>query len=583
MGRHAKTLKDHVRHGTFRARLEGHRELLATEDDLPWPVFQRLQEWYRAATRDSEKRAIALEFQKAVERASDTTQSVAGGHGAPQAPPLAQAMDELGPAGSAEQVIEFFPRFLTLEDGRPFRLDPFQQEFVREAYRRDRRGRRVYKVILLGIPRGNGKTPFAAGLGVHALCEEESRPRVFQVSGSKEQASIGTEFANNWIQDGDLGWWLRGKAGKITCPESGGSFTILSSDGRLSHGRRPRAGVVDEWWLFSSYRERQAYTGLATALHKVPESWLMPISTAGYELDSQLGETYQAALQLPDVETRDEGCLTIARDTDAGFLMWWYGAPDDADLEDPAVIRACNPGSWVDIDEIMRARLRPDNDDLEWQRLHANMWQKVRGLWIPHRTWADLATGERPPDGAQIAIGMDGALNYDTTAVVWSWRAPDGRIVQHAHVWSVRADAPAHEHPPGDRLDNEATAEAFVVGLAKRYHVVAVALDRRYLSTEAKHLSDAGLDIVEIEQHSSTMYDATQGYYDDVTAGRVAHDGDPVFAQHVGATAGIRNDRGWRVSKLKSSRPIDATSAAIMSRWALASVKPRARPWATAR
>jgi phage terminase large subunit-like protein len=174
---------------------------------------------------------------------------------------------------------------------------------------------------------------------------------------------------------------------------------------------------------------------------------------------------------------------------------------------------------------------------------------------------------------------MDGALNYDTTAVVWSWRNPDGRVIQRARVWSVRDGAPAHEHPAGDRLDNEATAEAFVVGLAQRHHVVAVALDRRYLSTEARHLSDAGLEVVELEQHSAAMYDATQGYYDDVTAGRVGHDGDEVFAAHIAATAGQRSERGWRVYKLKSSRPIDATTAAIMSRWALLHAPKRPRPW----
>ena len=582
MPRQPKTLKDHVRHGTFRARLEGHRELLGATEDLPWPVFAKLQQWYRAATRDTERRAIALEFQKTIEKANDDTAAASNGAG-PQVPPLAEAMAELGPAGSPEQVIGFFPRFLALEDGRPFVLDPFQERFIREAYQRDRRGRRVYKVILLGVPRGNGKTPLAAGLGAHATCAYEDRPRVFQVAGSREQARIGTDFVQNWIEDGDLGWWLRGRAGKITCPESGGAFTILSSDGRLAHGRKPKAAVVDEWWLMTSAREQQAYVGLATALHKEQDSFLIPISTAGYELDSQLGQTYQAALELPDVEVRDDGCLTVARDRDAGFLMWWYGAPDGADLEDPAVVRACNPGSWVDVEEIMRARLRPDNDDMEWQRLHTNRWLKVRGLWIPHRTWASLRADEEIPDGAPVAVGVDGALNYDTTAVVWSWRNEAGRIVQHARVWSVRDDAPAHEHPPGDRLNNEDTAEAFVVALAQRHTVVAVAIDRRYLATEARHLSDAGLDVVEIEQHSSVMYDATQGYYDDVTAGRVAHDGDPVFAAHVAGTAGTRTERGWRIHKLKSSRPIDAVTAAIMSRWALVNVKPRAKPWATAR
>jgi hypothetical protein len=30
--------------------------------------------------------------------------------------------------------------------------------------------------------------------------------------------------------------------------------------------------------------------------------------------------------------------------------MVWYGAPEDADIEDPAIVRACNPLSTLNID-----------------------------------------------------------------------------------------------------------------------------------------------------------------------------------------------------------------------------------------
>ena len=42
--------------------------------------------------------------------------------------------------------------------GQPFKLEPWQKKFLREFYRRDQHGGRVYRRAVLGVPRGNGKT-----------------------------------------------------------------------------------------------------------------------------------------------------------------------------------------------------------------------------------------------------------------------------------------------------------------------------------------------------------------------------------------------------------------------------------------
>jgi phage terminase large subunit-like protein len=86
---------------------------------------------------------------------------------------------------------------------------------------------------------------------------------------------------------------------------------VLSSDGRLGQGVNPSAAIVDEWWLFKTPREREAYLALANGLHKrgVGRSWLLAITTAGYDLDSQLGETYTDAINHPRLEYRNDGFL----------------------------------------------------------------------------------------------------------------------------------------------------------------------------------------------------------------------------------------------------------------------------------
>ena len=52
--------------------------------------------------------------------------------------------------------------------GQPFVLEPWQRELVRELFgRKLPDGRRQYNTLYLEVPRGNGKSTFAAGLALY--------------------------------------------------------------------------------------------------------------------------------------------------------------------------------------------------------------------------------------------------------------------------------------------------------------------------------------------------------------------------------------------------------------------------------
>lgn len=173
---------------------------------MQWPLFADLQARYRAAGSEPERRALALEVERHVGAAQEEAKRRLG---AGTSPGLEARLAELGKAGSAAQLFSFFPGFLSHPKGpligRPFELEPWQQRFLREFYRRDRRGRRVYRLGLLGLPRGNGKTPLAAGLGLYELVTRADAPEVYFAAGSKEQAGIGLGFARPFVEDGPWG------------------------------------------------------------------------------------------------------------------------------------------------------------------------------------------------------------------------------------------------------------------------------------------------------------------------------------------------------------------------------------------
>jgi phage terminase large subunit-like protein len=558
-GRPPKTLAQHVRDGSFRSRR--YFPLLAGVD-LPWPGFALLQTRFRAATSEREQREIGLEFEKAVRIVHQQREQANGG-----GPSLDGELAALGKPGSATRLLRFFPHYFVHPKGpligQPFRLEPWQQRFLREFYKRDKHGRRLYRLGVLGVPRGNGKTPLAAGLGLYELVTRTDAPEVYFAACSKEQAGIGLDFARAFVEQGPLADWVTVRK-TLTCPGRRSSMRVVSSDGRLQHGRAPAAGLVDELWAFETSREEQTYTALASALHKREDAYLLAITTAGYDKRSLLGRIYEAALAWPQVTTSPNGCLTIAKDVENGQLLYWYGAPEHADPENQRIWRAVNPASWIQLRDLKRQLHDPGLGELEFRRLHLNQWTRARDSWLPGNCWSELRSDHTIPDKADIYVGVDVGLFHDSTAVCWAHVLEDHRIALRAHVWSAKPDAPAHTHVPGGKVLLE-QIEQFIRDLATRYRLREVAYDPRFFNRSAELLTANNLTMVEFLQASAPMADAYQSFYQAALEGTLTHNGDEIFAQHIEATAADKTERGWKVRKLKSSQQIDATVAAVLA------------------
>src|SRR5262249_36513272 len=155
-------------------------------------------------------------------------------------------------------LLGFFPAFLRHAKGpvfgQPFTLERWQQAFLREFHRRDKNGRRLYRLGLLGVPRGHGKTPLAAGLGLYELVTGGDAPEVYFAAGSKEQAGIGLDFARAFVEQGPLADHVVVRKA-LRLREGRGVMQVVSSEGSLQHGRAPSAAIIDELWTFDTARQ----------------------------------------------------------------------------------------------------------------------------------------------------------------------------------------------------------------------------------------------------------------------------------------------------------------------------------------
>lgn len=449
--------------------------------------------------------------------------------------------------------------------GEPLTLEPWQQEFVDEALRLDpETGRRVYRQVLLGVPRKNGKSTLAASLALYlAGADGEPGAEVIIAAGSRDQADVVYRQAREFVEASpSLSDYFDAQRFTIQAPD--GVIRKIAADGRLQHGLNPSGIVADEIHALMTPRQEELWAALTTGSGAREEPLIVAITTAGFDKDTVLGRLYDEAMRLPDVERRPG--LTIARDRATGFLAWWYGVDDEAPLDDVSAWLEANPASWITEEELLRQYNSPTVDELAFRRLHLNQWTKTREAWLPSGLWSSLRDSDVVlEEGNEIIVGVDVGLVHDSTAVSIARLLDDGRVYLDARVWAARDDAVAHTILPGGRVDLS-IVEDYIRDLAAKYVVREVVYDPRFFERSAEILSNDGLLLAPVEQSSRRMLEAYAAFYLATGERRVTHSGDAVLAAHVEATNATMTDRGWKISRKRKQR-IDACVASVMAHY----------------
>ena len=272
---------------------------------------------------------------------------------------------------------------------------------------------------------------------------------------------------------------------------------------------------------------------------------IVAITTAGYDFDSIAGRLYQYGKRVCSGDVEDES-----------FGFFWWEALADCKLTERAAWEAANPNlalgllSEEDLDVSAR-----QTAEVAFRRYRLNQWVRTQESWLPAGAWEQCQDDSLELDvDCPSFVGVDMALKHDSIAVVIVQELPTGRIVCRARIWL----------PDGDFVD-VAEVEQHIRDLHATYDVREIAYDPAYMQRTAEVLADDGLPMVEFAQSAQRMVPACGTLYEMIVGGRVAHDGAPVFTDQVLSAAPRSTDQGWRLSKGKSKRKIDAAIALAMA------------------
>jgi len=445
-----------------------------------------------------------------------------------------------------DEIIEFAARhFMVIKGfkaGQPLLFTPWQKWLLRALFERDAVTRRLrYRRALIGLPRKQGKSLMLSTVAVYGMITGESGAEIYVVAGDREQARIiFNESKQQILGSAMLSSECKVYRDAIEMPRYGSVFRVLSSEFKGQAGLNPSLVLFDELWNQST---SDLYDQMTLGSGARVEPLVVSITTAGYDLDTVAGRLYQYGKQCAAGEVDD-----------ATFGMWWWEASNDCNVSDEHEWAIANPNlrlGLIDVED-MRTAVK-QTDEAAFRRWRLNQWVRAQESWLPAGAWQQCFDVRSLRDDLPVFVGVDMALKHDSIAVVIA-QPQDDVVVTRARIWQ-----------PQDEGVDVAGVEMHLRALHREFNVREFVYDPAYFQRSAEALSDDGLPMIEYPQSSQRMIPACGNAYDMIVNKRVTHDGSPTFTDQVLSAAQRMTDQGWRLSKGKSRRKIDACIALVMA------------------
>jgi phage terminase large subunit-like protein len=494
--------------------------------------------------------------------------------------PWKDADDFIFDGNTARSVCNFFHDRFRHEKGefagKPFELLDWEKQFLGHLFgwKRKSDGTRRYREALLYIPKKNGKTEVAAGIGIiMTVADNEPGSEVYAASGDKDQASLIFSAASHFVETDELlsehvhvfkGY----RAMKYDA--MGSIFKVLSSEAKTKHGPNVHCAIFDEVHAFPN-------NDLIETLRRGTISRRQPLTlyltTADYAGDSPCNKLLEQGKQIRD------GILKNPH-----FLPMIYECFEGEDWTSEETWKRVNPSYGVTVkrsyfvEEVEKAKTDPVKEN-SFKRLHLNMQTKVENRWMRMQDW-DASGASIQPDsllGTRCYAAVDLASVNDIAALVLYF--PDAMACL-CRFWVPRDTAKTRlEYQIWEKEGYITVSEGRVIDqgeimaelekLKSQYMISAVAYDPWNAAQFALAAARSGFEMVEFRQGYKSMTEPTKELMKDVMRGALTHFGHPVL-RWMASNANSIEDDAENVKLVKpgkdSPKKIDGIIALVMAR-----------------
>lgn len=503
--------------------------------------------------------------------------------------------------------------------GKPFRLQEWQREPIREFYgnveKDPETGRtyRIYQYLYQEVPKKNGKTEVAAGLGLyHLLGDGEKDPQVYICAADKDNATICYNAMCGMLDERP---WLDKKVNRVPSKRkiellgSSGFVQVLSAEAYSKHGYNASCVIFDELHAQPNRALWDIMTFGAGSARLQPV-WIV-LTTAGDDPDR-----HSIGWEIHEQCRRILAARAGTGPTEDDNPIWlpvMYGMPDDPeeiekiDIYDEEVWRRCNPSIGITIplrvirQEAADAKKNEAKERLfRWLRL--NQWIATKAVgWLPltlyDRTQWHVESLEANLKGNALRSamrqllagkkcfgGLDLASTTDLAALVLEFPPQPGldHWVVLTHAWRPRdgvLEAEKRDHVPyrdweragyitlceGDMNDFDLIKDA-IRAAARLYKLQILGADP-YLSREISGtLMKENINVLEVRQNMTEMSPPMKDIERKLRGGEMKHDHNTASRWCFGnVRCAVDGNENIKPMKNKSIGRIDITVAWIIA------------------
>lgn len=493
-------------------------------------------------------------------------------------------------AKRADRVVDFFRKFLRHSAGKwvgqAFEVLPWQYDDVLiPAFGWvDSEGVRLKRWIYVEIPKKNGKSTLAAGLGLYLLVADgEAGALVCTAATKLDQALIIHGEAVRMVKKSIpllKALRIHGTTKTISCAETDSAYRAMPGDAGGSEGWDISGLLLDELhvWKNREFYDAMEYSGI---VRRQPLGFIF--TTAG---DDEPGTVYR--------EEHDKATAWLAGDLiDLRYHAAIYGAKPEDDPYAAATHKAANPsyGTLIDPDEIMQAGLRTKDSPSKrpnFLRRRLNIITSATSPWLDMARWdacADPDFDEERLRGRECFGGYDGAEKLDLTAVVWVFPPTDDdpytrvlpRFFCPRETATVRAKNDGWKYLTWAEQGHLVLFDSPVIEYATLIDYIAedrarfsvkkqgIGADPWKLEKIRQDLDPEGEYFVEFGQTAKDMTEPIETVETLLAAGNLRHNGNPVLRWCV-ANVVLRADMmgNMRPDRSKAKGKIDGAMGMIM-------------------
>lgn len=536
-------------------------------------------------------------------------------------------------AAACEHILKFF-RLSRLPaagelDGKSFTPEPFQVFQIGSIFGwKKKDGARRFRKAYIEEGKGNGKTPFAACIGLYGLLADgEVCAEIYSTATTRDQAKILLRDAQRMAQASPaIAKRCKIDLHNIAHPASSSFFRAVSNEHRTASGPRPHFILHDE---LHEHRDSQMVDKMTAGIKRRQQPLILEITNSGSDRNSICWQHHEYSVQVLRGLVQDDSwfayvcqldpcakCRAEGKDQPSG------DCPDCDDWRDERVWPKANPGLDAILPrEYLRGQVKeavgmPAMEGIV-RRLNFCCWTEVVTHAIPMDAWDACAaqSQEHDLDGRECYLGVDIGATSDFTCAALLFPedeeeaikvrvapdTPEGPVLQEffRRSYSLRLLSWLPEKPrrrseqlqrvidgwvreglvkltPGDVVDYDQVLRD-LVALREVYQILEVSFDRGFQGCQfgtdlMTHFGDNC--VFYVPQGILSMNPPFRELIELIRLKRIKHDGNKVLRWMASNCASEERSGLIKPSKDRSSEKIDGITAAVIA-LARAMLRPR--------